>query len=113
MGIRIWDAANQGEPHSLNYFATWREDLDCVEDLGAFRTLGRNLIGPDESPSSSPSPGVSRVTGAILLPEWHGMRRCGVMLAMDKTHRSTVTVGPQGRLVIPFRDPAKDGNQPG
>jgi putative ABC transport system permease protein len=50
VGIRIWDAAaNQGEPHALHDFATWRDELDSVEDLGAFRTLRRNLIAQDGS----------------------------------------------------------------
>ncbi|HSK81283.1 MAG TPA: hypothetical protein VLQ45_32825 [Thermoanaerobaculia bacterium] len=30
-----------------NDFVTWRDELDSVEGLGAFRTLGRNLIASD------------------------------------------------------------------
>lgn len=48
VGLRIWDAdANQGEPHALHDFVAWRDELDSVEDLGAFRTLRRNLIASD------------------------------------------------------------------
>lgn len=40
------------ERRSLHDFVTWREELRSVEDLGAFRTVTRNLItgeGPPES----------------------------------------------------------------
>jgi len=45
VGIRTWDvAANRAEAHVAHDFATWRRELELVEDLGAFRTLERNLI---------------------------------------------------------------------
>ncbi len=45
VGIRLWDAAaGRPEEQALHDFFTWREELESVEDLGAFRTLERNLI---------------------------------------------------------------------
>ncbi|HEV2736212.1 MAG TPA: ABC transporter permease [Longimicrobiaceae bacterium] len=45
VGIRNWDAAaNRVERRALHDFAAWREELRTVEDLGAFRTVERNLI---------------------------------------------------------------------
>ncbi|HEU4454320.1 MAG TPA: ABC transporter permease, partial [Longimicrobium sp.] len=48
VGLENWDAAagNQ-EPRSLHDFATWRDELRSVEDVGAFRTVERNLVAPD------------------------------------------------------------------
>lgn len=52
VGIENWDtAANNQDLRSLHDFVTWRDELKSVEDLGAFRPLGRNLItqhGPAE-----------------------------------------------------------------
>ncbi|HEX2092851.1 MAG TPA: ABC transporter permease [Longimicrobiaceae bacterium] len=48
VAVQNWDAAeNEDEPRSLHDFVTWREELRSVEDLGAFRTISRNLILPD------------------------------------------------------------------
>jgi putative ABC transport system permease protein len=45
VGIRNWDAAAGGtENRALHDFAAWRQELRTVGDLGAFRTLERNLI---------------------------------------------------------------------
>ena len=45
VGIRNWDAAaGRVEDQAMHDFVTWREELESVEDLGAFRTLERNLI---------------------------------------------------------------------
>jgi putative ABC transport system permease protein len=38
--------APRDETH-LHLLATWREDLTAVGEIGAFRTLPRNLLGPD------------------------------------------------------------------
>lgn len=38
------------ERRSLHDFFTWREELESVEDLAAFRTVERNLIVGDEPP---------------------------------------------------------------
>lgn len=38
------------ERRSLHDFVTWREELRSVEDLGAFRTVGRTLITGEGSP---------------------------------------------------------------
>lgn len=43
--LRPWDATpGRAEPRALHDFVTWREELESVEDLGAYRTLERNLI---------------------------------------------------------------------
>ncbi len=45
VGIRVSDAeTNRWEHRSLHDFAAWRKELESVQDLGAFRTLERNLI---------------------------------------------------------------------
>jgi putative ABC transport system permease protein len=45
VGIENWDtAANNQDRRALQDFVTWRDELKSVEDLGAFRPLGRNLI---------------------------------------------------------------------
>ena len=44
VGIRLWHTASGAvEPHASYDFARWREELESIEDLGAFRTLERNL----------------------------------------------------------------------
>lgn len=48
VGIELWDAAaSNQEPRSLHDFVTWRAELKSVEDVGAFRTVYRNLITPE------------------------------------------------------------------
>jgi predicted permease len=48
VGIRLWDAAaNRVEPQALRDFADWRGELRTVRELGAFRTVTRNLIAAD------------------------------------------------------------------
>ncbi len=48
IGIRNWDAATgRVEQQVAHDFVTWREQVESVEDLGAFRTLERNLITGD------------------------------------------------------------------
>ena len=48
VGIRTWDAARSDmDPSGLHDFVTWREELRSVEDLGAYRTVERNLITGD------------------------------------------------------------------
>lgn len=48
VGIRTWDAAaSDMERSGLHDFIVWREELRSVEDLGAYRTLERNLITAD------------------------------------------------------------------
>lgn len=45
VGLRNWDlAANDAEPRSLHDFVVWRDELESVQDLGAFRPVERNLI---------------------------------------------------------------------
>jgi hypothetical protein len=45
VAIRNWDlAASRPESHIADDFATWRQTLKSVTDLGAYRALERNLI---------------------------------------------------------------------
>ena len=45
VGIRLWHtASSSAEEQALFDFVMWRESLESVEELGAFRTLARNLI---------------------------------------------------------------------
>jgi predicted permease len=43
-------AVDNEERRSLHDFVTWREELRSVQDLGAFRTVERNLISRDAPP---------------------------------------------------------------
>ena len=44
VAIRSWDVvAGRPEPHIAHDFATWRQTLTSVTDLGAYRALERNL----------------------------------------------------------------------
>ena len=56
VGIENWDvAANNNLPPSVHDFASWREELESVQDLGAYRKVVRNLIvpgGPSEPKDS-------------------------------------------------------------
>jgi predicted permease len=46
--VENWDAAESAtEPRSLHDFVAWREQLTAIEQLGAYRTLERNLITTD------------------------------------------------------------------
>ena len=48
VGIRNWDlAANRVDARALHDFVTWREELRTVREIGAFRTLERNMITAD------------------------------------------------------------------
>lgn len=72
VGLRNWDVeSNDPELRSVSDFLSWREALESVEDLGAFRTVERNL-----SPSGGPgqptrgaqiSASAFRVTGVPAL----------------------------------------------
>ncbi len=45
VGIEVWNVAENGEDQpTILDLATWREELDAVEDLGGFRTVQRNLV---------------------------------------------------------------------
>ncbi|MBW3553376.1 MAG: ABC transporter permease [Gemmatimonadetes bacterium] len=45
VGIRVWDAAEGGpEERIAHEFGIWRGELESVGELGAFRTLERNLL---------------------------------------------------------------------
>jgi predicted permease len=46
--LRIWDTAARRAAQQMSYdLARWRREIRSVEDLGAFRTLERNLIRED------------------------------------------------------------------
>ena len=48
IALRMWDMeANRVERRALYDFLQWREQLTTVRDIGAARTLTRNLITPD------------------------------------------------------------------
>ncbi|HET7321474.1 MAG TPA: permease prefix domain 1-containing protein, partial [Longimicrobiaceae bacterium] len=48
VGIRSWDAATSDlEKPGLLDFVTWRDELRSIDDLGAYRTVERNLITGD------------------------------------------------------------------
>ncbi len=45
VALRNWDVAeNRAEPRSLHDYITWRERLQTVQELGAYRSVERNLI---------------------------------------------------------------------
>jgi predicted permease len=47
VAIENWDAEiNNQDPQILHDFVVWRDALRSVRELGAFRTVGRNLIVP-------------------------------------------------------------------
>lgn len=51
VAIRTWDVqTSRPENQVLHDFSTWREELDLVSDLGAFRTVERNLSIAQASP---------------------------------------------------------------
>ena len=48
VALRNWDAAtNRAELKSLHDFTEWRTELRSIEELGAYRTVERNLITSD------------------------------------------------------------------
>jgi putative ABC transport system permease protein len=47
VGVENWDIKTNNEmQQSAHDFVTWRDELTTVRELGAFRTIGRNLIIP-------------------------------------------------------------------
>lgn len=80
MAIEVWDSAvNNQEPQVLYDFPTWREELGSVKLLGAWRSVGRNLITPtgtagavsvsEMTASGFQLAGVAPLMGRYLLPE--------------------------------------------
>lgn len=68
VGLENWDLErNNEERRSLYDFALWREELKSVEDMSAFRTVGRNLIGDDGS--------VERIQVAEITPSGFQLAR--------------------------------------
>jgi hypothetical protein len=44
VAVRNWDAkASRVESHALHDFTSWREEVSTIEDLGAYRTVQRNI----------------------------------------------------------------------
>ena len=53
VAIQNWDIrTNNREPRALHDFLIWRDELTSVEDLGAFRSVPRNLIAPGSQPEA-------------------------------------------------------------
>jgi predicted permease len=51
VALENWDMeVNNEERHTLHDFVVWREEMRTVRDMGAFRTVGRNLIRGDGAP---------------------------------------------------------------
>ena len=48
VALENWDTQkNNGERRSLHDFVAWQQELKSVRELGAQRTVGRNLVEPD------------------------------------------------------------------
>ena len=48
VGIRLWDAASQSVEEQASFdFAIWRDQVSSIDNLGAFRTVDRNLSAED------------------------------------------------------------------
>lgn len=80
VAIELWDSEiNNQEPQILHDFGIWREELESVELLGAWRPVGRNLTtrhgaaGPvsiaEMTASGFRLAGVSPLLGRHLIPE--------------------------------------------
>jgi hypothetical protein len=55
VSLQNWDLARSNtDGRSLHDFVTWRRELTSVDDLGAYRQVGRNLIVPGVSPEVVP-----------------------------------------------------------
>jgi putative ABC transport system permease protein len=51
VGLENWDIRTNNEVRqSAHDFVTWRSELQTVQELGAFRTIFRNLVAPGASP---------------------------------------------------------------
>jgi predicted permease len=53
VSIEIWDsAANTPERRILHDYHVWRDELESIQEIGAFRTVTLNLIAPGARPES-------------------------------------------------------------
>lgn len=53
VSIVTWDTAtNNREQRTLHDFGTWRAELESVQQIGAFRAVGRNLIAQGAQPET-------------------------------------------------------------
>jgi predicted permease len=51
VSLRLWDIrTNNRELRALHDFLVWRDELRSIEELGAFRSVARNLISPAGQP---------------------------------------------------------------
>jgi putative ABC transport system permease protein len=51
VGLENWDVKTNNEVgQAAHDFLTWRDELKTVQELGAFRTVGRNVVAPGGSP---------------------------------------------------------------
>ena len=65
-------ATSQGERRVLHDLLNWRRDVRSIEELGAYRTLERNLILGDARPEEV----VGRGDHGVGVPARRGCRRC-------------------------------------
>ena len=55
VALENWDVrANNEQRQALHDYAEWRRDMKTVQPIGAFRTVGRNLITGEGSPEAVP-----------------------------------------------------------
>lgn len=53
VAIETWDAAAKNpERRILHDFLTWRDELQSIQDVGAYRQVSRNLIAPGGQPEA-------------------------------------------------------------
>lgn len=73
VGLRNWDVeANDPEPRAMHDFVVWREALESIQELGAFRSIERNL----GAASASAEPAL----GAEITPSAFRMVRVPALL---------------------------------
>ena len=80
VGVENWDINTNNEVREAAHdFVTWRDELKTVQELGAFRTVGRNL----QAPGASPEPiRIAEITAAgLALP--HQPPRLGRLFSVE------------------------------
>jgi predicted permease len=66
-------ATSQGEWRVLHDFATWREEARSIEELGAYRTIERNLVlGDAQSAPVTVAEITASAFGLVQVPPIHG-----------------------------------------
>jgi predicted permease len=91
VSIVSWDTATHNrEQRTLSDFGTWRDQLESMEDVGAFRTVGYNLFVP----GSTPEPVSVAEMSAV------GFRVAGVDPAMGRSFGSDDERPEAARVVV-------------